>query len=130
MKNSILYVDDEIENLRSFYAVFRRTYQVTTSSDPIEALELIKNETFHLIISDQKMPGMTGVEFLTEVHRQLGQDAPKMIILSGYAKNSVISNAFDSIGLFAFVSKPWNEGELQAKIAEGIDLTLGKITTH
>ncbi|MCR9251251.1 MAG: response regulator [bacterium] len=126
MKYSILYVDDEIENLRSFYAVFRRDFDVVTSQSPKEALEILKNQEFQLILSDQKMPGITGIEFLSQVHELLGNQMPKCMIVSGYTKDDIIHEAFQKIGLFAFISKPWKEEVMREKINEGIHLTLEK----
>ena len=123
MKHSILYVDDEIENLRSFYAVFRRDYDIVTSSDPEEALELITQKQFDLILSDQRMPGITGVQFLTKAGEILGEKMPKSMIISGYSPSDIADEAFDKLDLFAFISKPWKEEYLREKMNEGIELT-------
>lgn len=63
----VLIVDDEIDNLQLLYRTLRRDYDVTKAQNPLEALEILKNDTFQCILSDHKMPDMDGVEFLKEV---------------------------------------------------------------
>ncbi len=60
----ILYIDDEIHNLNAFKASFRRIYTVQTAESAEEAYKLLEDHEFHIIISDQRMPKMTGIEFL------------------------------------------------------------------
>ena len=66
-KITILYVDDEENNLFSFKAVFRIKYNVLTALSGDEALEILSKKQVHVIITDQRMPEMTGVEFLEKV---------------------------------------------------------------
>lgn len=63
-KISILYVDDEENNLISFKATFRLKYKVYTATSGAEAIEILEKNLIHVIITDQRMPNMTGVEFL------------------------------------------------------------------
>ena len=59
----VLIVDDEPDNLQLLYRTLRRDYDVTKAQNPLDALEILKNETFQCILSDHKMPDMDGVEF-------------------------------------------------------------------
>ena len=66
-KYNILYVDDEVDNLTAFTALLRRYYQITTAQSGEEALELLTQKEFALVISDQRMPKMTGVELFEAI---------------------------------------------------------------
>ncbi|HRO73923.1 MAG TPA: response regulator, partial [Saprospiraceae bacterium] len=66
---SILYLDDEEDNLTSFKAVFRRNFKIYTAQHAREALELLSANAIDLVISDQRMPGISGVEFLEKIHQ-------------------------------------------------------------
>jgi len=120
--SNILYVDDELENLAAFKAVFRRDYNIHTTASPTEALDYLHSHDVNLIITDQKMPEMTGVEFLKEVKEFIPQRCPGRIILSGYSKSSAIDEAYKKYNLCLFISKPWDPEELKGKI----DLVLTK----
>lgn len=66
---NVLYVDDEVNNLNSFKATFRRNFNITTSETVDEALKILEQEAIHVILSDQRMPKMTGIEFLKAFKR-------------------------------------------------------------
>jgi response regulator RpfG family c-di-GMP phosphodiesterase len=70
-KISILYVDDEENNLFSFKATFRLKYKVFTAISGADAIDIVKNNQIHIIITDQRMPEMTGVEFLKRLLRSM-----------------------------------------------------------
>ena len=127
MKFKILYVDDEIENLRSFYAVFRREYEVHTTPNPQEALELLKNEDFHLVLTDQRMPIMSGFEFLKELMQICPTKPPNRMMVSGYSQADEVRLSFEKYGLFDFISKPWNESFLRKRIEEAIQDCLHRV---
>ena len=108
---SILYVDDEAHNLASFKATFRKEYPIFTANNGPEALDTLRKRDIRLVISDQRMPGMTGVQFLEQVNREY-PDTIRMV-LSGYSDIEAIVGAINSGGVFRFVSKPWEENELR-----------------
>lgn len=115
-KISVLYVDDELNNLISFKAVFRIKYNVYTAISGEEAIKLLKTNTVHVIITDQRMPQMTGVEFLESI---LGEyPDPVRILLTGYADMNAVIDAVNKGKIFHYLTKPWNEEEL--------DLTINK----
>jgi CheY-like chemotaxis protein len=112
IKPTILYVDDEEINLRLFKNTFRRNYNVVTVSSGKEGLELLASQKFDLIVTDQRMPNMTGVELLSRIQEMFPGVPPARLILSGYGEPEAIEIAFKEYGLFKYISKPWEEETL------------------
>lgn len=110
---TILYVDDEEVNLRIFKNSFRREFNIIVATSAKEGLEILANHKVDLVITDQKMPNMTGVEFLKEVNRIFPNIPPYRLIISGYSEPESIEEAYKNYKLFGFISKPWNENELR-----------------
>ncbi|MBK1439399.1 response regulator [Parapedobacter sp. ISTM3] len=119
-KISILYVDDEENNLISFRATFRLKYKVYTALSGREAIQLIKERPINVIITDQRMPQMTGVEFLEEVIK-VNPD-PMRILLTGYADMSAVVDAVNKGKIFHYLSKPWSEEELDDTIQRAYEI--------
>lgn len=117
---SILYVDDEINNLNSFKAAFRREYKIHTALSGKEGLEILKDHQVHLIITDQRMPGMTGVEFLVEVLKDFKE--PIRILLTGYADISAVIDAVNKGHIYYYISKPWDEQMLRVIIKNAFEI--------
>lgn len=115
-KTTILYVDDEENNLVSFKATFRIKYKVFTAISGEEALKILKENVIHVIITDQRMPAMTGVEFLEKVIEQNTENSPIRILLTGYTDMSAIIDAVNKGKIFHYLTKPWNEKELSETI--------------
>lgn len=113
-KFSILYVDDEEQNLISFKATFRREYEIFTAITGKEGLEIAKNNPIDLIITDQRMPEMTGIEFLEKVLPER-PDAIRMI-LTGFSDIEVIIQAINTGRIYRYITKPWDENELRMTI--------------
>ena len=109
---TILYVDDERENLKAFKSIFRRFFHVLTANDAKEALELFRHQNIHLLLSDQRMPGMTGVELCASVMRQ--HPATKRIIITGYSERKIIDAALQAGKISKCIPKPWKTLELKA----------------
>lgn len=123
MKNkkiSILYVDDEENNLFSFKATFRLKYEVFTAISGAEAIELVKNNPIDIIITDQRMPEMTGVEFLEEIIKI--DAAPMRILLTGYADMAAVVEAVNKGKIFHYLNKPWSEKELDQTIQRAYEV--------
>lgn len=119
-KLKILYVDDEDINLRIFKNVFRREFEIHVASSAKEALDYLENNDVEVILTDQRMPNMTGVEFLERVTKKYPVPLPSRLIVSGYSSSEDIKEAFDKYHLFQFISKPWNKQELQNQIINSI----------
>jgi response regulator RpfG family c-di-GMP phosphodiesterase len=110
MEYKILIVDDESANLRMLERLFRGKYQIVSAESGPEALELLRLHDVALIISDQRMPGMTGIEFLiraAEIRPQVVR-----IILTGYTDVNSLVEAINSGVVYKYVTKPWVNPEL------------------
>ncbi|MGW8315895.1 MAG: adenylate/guanylate cyclase domain-containing protein [Bacteroidales bacterium] len=113
-KFPILYVDDETHNLTSFVATFRKEYQIYTATNGNDALEIMRNNEVRLVITDQRMPEMTGIQLLEKI----GPEFPNSIrmILTGFSDIEVIIEAINSGRVFRYITKPWDENELRMTI--------------
>ena len=111
---NVLYVDDEEHNLISFAATFRKEYKIFTATSGLEGLEIVRNNPIQLIITDQRMPEMTGIEFLEKVIAEY-PDVIRMI-LTGFSDVEVIIEAINSGRVFRYITKPWDENELRMTI--------------
>lgn len=121
---TLLYVDDELPNLRGFKTTFRRFYNIFTADNPMEAMDIVKSEKIDIVVSDHRMPHLLGTDLLREVHEY----DPKIgrMILSGFIKRDELKEAVESFGIHGFVTKPWDfedlkglfEGLLQSKDRE------------
>lgn len=111
MKYKILFVDDEKANLRLLERLFRDSYDVLMADSGAEALELLAVHDVALIISDQRMPGMTGIEFLKLAAEMRPQTV--RIMLTGYTDAGALVEAVNSALVYKYVSKPWNNEDLQ-----------------
>ena len=106
----ILFVDDEERILRSLAMQFRREYEVLTESDPRRALERLKSESVQIIVSDQRMPQMSGAELLAQA-REIAPDTLR-ILLTGYSDLDAAVEALNSGGIFRYLTKPWDQQEM------------------
>ena len=123
-KPKILYVDDEQNNLIVFRSSFRRYYEIYTAATASEGLEIIKDNDIEVIITDQRMPGMTGIEFLKNLPEDL---LAIRMILTGFSDVSAIIDAINSGKVYRYITKPWNQDELKVTIDNAIEaLTLRK----
>lgn len=116
-KIKIVYVDDEENNLISFKATFRTKYNVLTAISAADAIDLLeKNPDIAIIITDQRMPNMTGVEFLHSIIEQY--PLPMRILLTGYTDINALIEAVNLGKIHHYLSKPWNEEELDKCIQD------------
>ena len=113
-KIDILYVDDEENNLISFKATFRLKYNIMIASSADLAMKMLETKSVEIIITDQRMPNMTGVEFLEKV-LVLYPDTMR-ILLTGYTDMAAVVDAVNKGKIFQYLSKPWNEEELNMTI--------------
>lgn len=119
-KINILYVDDEENNLISFKAVFRLKYKVFTAISAIEGMKILETKPIEIIITDQRMPEMTGIEFLEKVLEVYPE--PMRILLTGYADMNAVIDAVNKGKIFHYLSKPWNEEELDITIKRAYEV--------
>jgi response regulator RpfG family c-di-GMP phosphodiesterase len=119
-KYKILYVDDEESNLRIFKDTFRRDFEVLLAISGHIAIEILKHEIVDIIITDQRMPSMTGVELLAIIQKKYTNLPPKRLMISGYSNDSDIKKAFEEYNLFKFINKPWEYTELKQIIINAL----------
>ena len=118
-QSPILYVDDEPHNLTVFEAAFEDFYDVRTAISASSAIDILRDDDIHLVIADQRMPDMTGVQLLEVV---LGEfpDAVRMI-LTGYTDVDAIIRAINAGRIYQYVTKPWDEKELKIVIDRALE---------
>ncbi|MBV7532597.1 response regulator [Chitinophaga sp. sic0106] len=117
---TILYIDDEVHNLNAFKASFRRLYNVFTATSAEEAEKLLQEHEFHIIISDQRMPKMTGIEFFESILERYPE--PIRMLLTGYADINAVVDAINKGQVYKYFSKPWNEEELKHNIEKAFEV--------
>lgn len=116
----VLFVDDEKEILTALKRRFRREpFILFTAASAAEALELLRENEIHVIVSDARMPKMSGIELLEEVRRLYPQVVRMMF--SGYVEADSLMDAINRAGVFRFITKPWEEEQLRAHILEAIE---------
>jgi signal transduction histidine kinase/FixJ family two-component response regulator len=115
----ILYVDDEPENLRIFELTFKREFSIVTAQSGDAGLELLNTEPVALVLSDHRMPGMTGVEFLTRA-LEVDPKAVRMLV-TAYGDAQTLGNAINSGAIYKFVPKPWQPDEMRVTLRRAIE---------
>jgi serine/threonine-protein kinase len=118
----ILFVDDEERIVAALRSIFRGSYHVFTATNGPEALEFVKKFNPHVVVSDQRMPDMPGVELL----RQVKEITPKAvrILLTGYSDLAAIVGSVNEGEVFRFISKPWDNQDIQRTMAEAVAIAL------
>jgi signal transduction histidine kinase len=119
MKHTILCVDDEIDNVEALERIFRKKYAVLKATSAAEGLALLEKNKVSLIISDQRMPKKTGVEFLKE-SIETHPDAIR-ILLTGYTDVESVIDAINSGEVYRYITKPWDSGDLSLTIDKAIE---------
>jgi response regulator RpfG family c-di-GMP phosphodiesterase len=120
MENSIIFVDDEINILKSLKRLFlSQPYEIHYFSNPLEALEHLKKTEAAVVISDQNMPEMEGTIFLEKVKEILPETV--RIILTAYANTESAIAAINQGNVFRFIRKPWSEHELKLTIKNALE---------
>jgi response regulator RpfG family c-di-GMP phosphodiesterase len=119
MTYKLLIVDDELPNLRLLERLFRRDYSCLTASSGAEAIKLLEQHDVAVVITDQRMPEMTGIELL----RQTADLRPHMvrILLTGYMDVEALVEAVNSGLVNTYLSKPWNNEDLKRRLVRAIE---------
>ena len=121
-KISVLYIDDERNNLLSFQASFRRKYKIHLANSAAEGMGMLNNETVHVIIADQRMPHSTGVEFFNIIRK--AHPYPIRMLLTGYTDAEAIVDAINKGEIYRYIKKPWDELELDNAIQNAYEIYL------
>ncbi len=108
---SVLYIDDEPHNLLSFRASFRREFEVFTAESASEGKRILEKNTIEVILSDQRMPGTTGIEFFESI-LEVYPD-PIRILITGYTDITAVMDAINRGQVYKYLTKPWNEVEVK-----------------
>ncbi len=116
---NILYVDDEQANLNSLKSLFRRKYNIITADSGKKGLEILDAQPIHLIIADQRMPSMTGIQFLKKVKENWPE--LKCILLTGFYDNVVIKEAVNDVGIYWYMNKPFKNEKLEHVIRKAME---------
>jgi len=118
--HTVLFVDDEVNILRALQRLLRQEEMNVLSTDRAsEALEIVAREPVQLVVTDQRMPEMSGVDLLSKV-RERQPDVVRML-LTGYTEIGVAVDAINRGQIFRLVTKPWNDDELRASIRQAFD---------
>lgn len=116
-ERTLLMLDDEENILRALTRLLRRDgYKILTASSAREAFELLGRHEVHVVISDQRMPDISGTEFLSQV-RALYPDTVRLV-LSGYTDLRTVTEAINRGAIYKFLTKPWDDEELRREIRE------------
>lgn len=118
----ILFVDDEERILRSLALQFRRHYEVLTESDPLRALQRLREEHIHVLVSDQRMPQMSGAQLLAEA-REIAPNTLR-IMLTGYSDLDAAVEALNNGGIFRYLTKPWDQQEMAFTLRQAAELAV------
>lgn len=116
----VMFVDDEERILRSLALQFRRDYEVLVESDPRRALERLRSEPVQIVVSDQRMPHMSGAELLAQASEI--QPQALRILLTGYSDLDAAIEALNSGGIFRYLTKPWDPQELANTLRQAAEL--------
>ena len=118
---NILYVDDEENNLNSFRAALRRDYNVFTALSGEEGMEILSKNDIHVVVTDQRMPHMTGVQFLQRIP---GDQDNIRIILTGFTDMESIIEAINTGKIYRYIKKPWDKDELKITIDNAVETVI------
>lgn len=119
-KIHVLYIDDEDNNLKSFKASLRKDFKIFTAIDGEEGLRIASEEEIHVVIADQRMPGMTGTEFFEKMVK-INPD-PVRILLTGYSDIASVIDAINKGEVYRFIDKPWNIEQIKNSIKNAADI--------
>ena len=115
----VLYVDDEPDNLRIFELTFRRDFTVLTATNAKEGLELLSQHPVAVVLSDQKMPGIQGVEFLRRV-RELDSGVVR-ILVTAYGDAKILGDAINDGNIYRYLPKPWEPEDMRLTVRRAIE---------
>ncbi len=116
---NLLIIDDEVEITKALVRQFRRKYNVFSAIGPSEGFNIMEKENIQVVLSDQRMPGMTGIDFFKKIKDKY-PDALKLI-LTGYTDFEAVIGAINEGQIFRYVKKPWDQDELDAIVKEAFE---------
>jgi len=117
---NVLYVDDEVHNLNSFKAGFRRKFNIFTAESAIEGRKILETEDIHVILTDQRMPVTTGIEFLESIIPDFPE--PIRILMTGYADINAVIDAINKGKVYKYIQKPWMDEDLRINVEKAFEI--------
>jgi CheY-like chemotaxis protein len=119
-KRKLLYVDDEMINIKLFELSFGNDFNVLTAPDAKTGLEIIRNNRdIRVLVSDLRMPGIDGLEFIKQVKDQ--DPALICMLLTGYIESKVMLEGFNKELIFRYLTKPWQKNELLSTFQDAFE---------
>ncbi len=118
-KYKVLIVDDEPDNLALLYRTLRGKYEIARSTSPLLALEMLKQEKFHCILSDHKMPEMDGVEFLKRSY-EISPETMRLLV-TAYTDAGILIDAINYAKIYRYIKKPYNPDELLLTVENALE---------
>lgn len=112
---SVLYLDDSAANRQAFQAAFRKEFKVFLSDSAEEAMKILAGNTVHVLIADQRMPGMPGSEVLRLVRER--HPTIRRMLVTAYADLQAIVDALNQGGVCYYIQKPWEEESVRKAVA-------------
>ena len=119
-KINVLYIDDEPHNLTAFRASFRRDFKVFVTESVDEARNILEREDIHVILSDQRMPKMTGIEFFESIIES--HPDPIRILITGYTDINAVIDAINRGQVYKYLTKPWTDEEVKIYIEKAYEV--------
>jgi signal transduction histidine kinase len=118
-QRTFLVVDDEPDILDAIQRMFRRDYRVLTAQNGSEALEIVRSKDVQVVMTDQRMPEMTGVEFLAQLRREHPEIV--RVLFTGYSDIDHVIDAINEGHVYRYISKPWKPAELKLFVEQAFD---------
>jgi len=115
----VLYVDDEKDNLRVFELSFKQDFTILTAESAKEGLELLSQHPVAVVLSDQKMPGIEGIEFLRRA-RELDSRALR-ILVTAYGDARILGDAINDGNIYRYIAKPWEPEDVRLTVRRAIE---------
>ena len=126
-KIKVLYVDDEMNNLVGFKATYRMDYNVFIANNTAEALKMLEeNPDIRVVLSDQRMPDKTGVQFFEDIRKQFPN--PVRMLITGYTDVESVIDSINRGNIFRYIKKPWTDFDIKSAIDEGDKFYLSNTT--
>ena len=117
---NVLYIDDEPHNLTAFKAAFRRDYNIFLAESAEEGKQILDKHNIHVILSDQRMPAVTGIEFFQSILNT--HPEPIRILITGYTDVNAVIDAINLGQVYKYLTKPWNENDIRIFIDKAFEV--------
>lgn len=117
---NVLYIDDEPHNLTAFNATFRREYNIFLAESAEEGKKILEEKEMHVILSDQRMPKTTGIEFFESILQT--HPNPIRILITGYTDINAVIDAINRGQVYKYLTKPWNEADVKIYIETAFEV--------